>query len=85
MREQSPREAGGRIVESVANNRGKLLGVLGSCIIAWIYLTHGLTRALVVCAFLAIGYTVGARIDAGQRPVPNWIQRLGTRRGSRTR
>lgn len=76
---------GTQIAEMAWRNRGKLMGTLIACVMGWIFLTHGLLRALVVLGFLFAGYYLGSRLDAGQSPVPEWASRYGVRRRGKTR
>lgn len=69
-----------RVLDVAWQNRGKVLGTLVGFILGWIFLSYGLLRTLVVLAFLVVGYTLGARLDAGERPVPEWVTRFGIRR-----
>lgn len=74
------RDLGTQVLEEAWRHRGKLLGILCGFILGWIFLAHGALRTLVVLLFLLIGYTLGARHDAGQSPVPEWMSRISMRR-----
>lgn len=69
-----------RFLESLWNRKWRILGVVTALFLSVVFLAFGFWRALVVFLILVIGYTVGARLDAGAHPVPDGILRYFTRR-----
>lgn len=74
------RDIGMQFIETALRHRGKITGTVLALIMGWIFLEYGFARTMVVLLFLFVGYTLGARRDAGLRPLPDWITRAGTGR-----
>lgn len=48
------------------HHRGKVLGVVLAGLLGVLFFTIGFWRTLLLVALIVMGYTVGARIDAGE-------------------
>lgn len=51
----------------IERRRGTLLGVTGALVLGILLLYIGFWRTLLLVSLVVIGYTVGARYDAGER------------------
>lgn len=69
-----------RLLEELWQHRGKVIGA-GLGLLAGIFvLLFGFWRTLLLVILLALGYTVGGRIDAGQEPLPLDRTRIAIRK-----
>lgn len=69
-----------RFLESLLNNKWKIVGVVTALFLSVVFLAFGFWRALVVFLILVTGYTMGAWLDAGEHPLRDGILRYLPRR-----
>lgn len=52
-----------RLLELLLRYRGRVVGTLAGLILAWLLVTYGFWKTLVILAFGVLGYLVGAERD----------------------
>jgi len=52
-----------QILQFVMRHKGKLTGAALGLIVAWLTLRYGFWRALLACAFVVVGFALGALVD----------------------
>ncbi|HEY8531608.1 MAG TPA: DUF2273 domain-containing protein [Limnochorda sp.] len=52
-----------RLLELLARYRGRVVGTLAGLILAWLLVTYGFWKTLVLLAFGLLGYLIGAERD----------------------
>lgn len=50
----------------IARHKGKLVGTLLGLVLGYLTIRHGLFKALIVTAFLVVGYRLGKAQDDGE-------------------